>query len=139
MEVTEDEIVKEVRLAGDIKGEINALLISLTNLLINKTEDPTSNSGFQCNDESTSLHMKLPKLETKKFSGKKEEWQEFWDSFESTNHTNMKLSSVEKFFYLRGLLLGGARTSSQDWMSHQRIMRPKTTIQKEDHHRKNAH
>lgn len=116
MEVTEDEIVEEVKLAGDIRGEINALLISLTNLLINKTEDPTSNSGaslsgFQCNDESPSLHVKLLKLETKKFSGRIEEWQEFWDSFESANLTNMKLSSVDNFFYLHGLLLGGARTS----------------------------
>lgn len=108
--------VEEVKIAGDIRGEINALLISLTNLLINKTEDPTSNSGpslsgFQCNDESPLLHVKLPKLETKKFSGRIEEWQEFWDSFESANLTNMKLSSVDKFFYLHGLLLGGARTS----------------------------
>lgn len=116
MEVTEDEIVEEVKLAGDIRGEINALLISLTNLLINKTEDPTSNSGaslsgFQCNDESPSLHVKLPKLETKKFSRRIEEWQEFWNSFESANLTNMKLSSVDNFFYFYGLLLGGARTS----------------------------
>ena len=55
--------------------------------------------------------MKLPKLETKKFSGRIEEWQEFWDSFESAIHTNTKLSSVDKFSYLRGLLMGGARTS----------------------------
>ena len=47
----------------------------------------------------------------KRFSGKVEEWQEFWDSFESAIHTNSKLSPVDKFSYLRGLLVGTARTS----------------------------
>ena len=39
-----------------------------------------------------------------------EEWQEFWDSFDSTIHTNAKLSPVDKFAYFRGLF-GAARTS----------------------------
>ena len=32
--------------------------------------------------------VKLPRLEVRKFSGKLEEWQEFWDSFESAIHSN---------------------------------------------------
>ena len=47
---------------------------------------------------------KLPKLEVKKFSGKIQEWQEFWDSFESAIDSNKSLSAVDKFAYLRSLI-----------------------------------
>lgn len=55
--------------------------------------------------------MKLPKLEVRKFSGKLGEWQEFWDSFESSIHLNDGLSNVDKFSYLRNLLLEPARSA----------------------------
>ena len=55
--------------------------------------------------------VKLPRLEVRKFSGKLEEWQEFWDSFESAIHSNDSLSKVDKFSYLRGLLLEPARSA----------------------------
>ena len=38
-------------------------------------------------------------------------WQEFWDSFESAIHSNDSLSNVDKFSYLRGLLLEPARSA----------------------------
>ena len=44
-------------------------------------------------------------------SGRVEEWQEFWDGFVSSIHSNPKLSPVDKFSYLRGLLGGTARTA----------------------------
>ena len=42
---------------------------------------------------------KLPKLEVKKFSGKIQEWQEFWDSFESAidRVANSHVDSVTPF------------------------------------------
>ena len=55
--------------------------------------------------------VKLPRLEVRKFSGKLEEWQEFWDSFESAIHSNDSLSKVDKFSYLRGLPLEPARSA----------------------------
>ena len=55
--------------------------------------------------------VKLPRLEVQKFSGELEEWQEFWDSFESAIHSNDSLSKVDKFSYLRGLLLEPARSA----------------------------
>ena len=60
-------------------------------------------------NSKTTVRVKLPKLEVRKFSGKLEEWQEFWDSFESAIDSNDSLSSVDKFSYLRGLLLEPAR------------------------------
>ena len=59
----------------------------------------------------TPIRVKLPRLEVRKFSGKLEEWQEFWDSFESAIHSNDSLSKVDKFSYLRGLLLEPARSA----------------------------
>ena len=58
-----------------------------------------------------SVRAKLPRLEVKKFSGKIHEWQEFWDAFESTVHLNDNLADVDKFAYLRGLLLEPARST----------------------------
>ena len=56
------------------------------------------------------MRVRLPKLdEAKRFNGKIEEWQEFWDCYESSIHSNTALSSVDKFSYLRGLLGGAAK------------------------------
>jgi len=55
--------------------------------------------------------VKLPKLEVKRFDGKIEEWQEFWDCYESSIHSNTTLSSADKFSYLRGLLGEAAKTA----------------------------
>ena len=60
---------------------------------------------------SKTARVKLPKLEVLKFSGKLEEWQEFWDSLESAIHSNDSLSNVDKFSYLRGLLLEPVRSA----------------------------
>ena len=115
-DVTDDEIAEEVQLAGDLRGEIKALITSLSDLLTQNTEAQASNpeTSYSCpqtKNESSAARVKLPKLEAKKFAGNVEEWQEFWDSFDSAIHTNAKLSPVDKFAYLRGLLFGAARTS----------------------------
>ena len=55
--------------------------------------------------------VRLPKLEVQKFDGKLHKCQEFWDSFESAIHRNESLDDVDKFSYLRGLLVGPARSA----------------------------
>jgi len=50
--------------------------------------------------------VKLPKLDFKRFSGGLLNWQEFWDSFNATIHSNPSLRPVEKMNYL-GALRGG--------------------------------
>ncbi|EDO27041.1 predicted protein, partial [Nematostella vectensis] len=52
---------------------------------------------------------RLPKLRLKNFAGSVGEWQEFWDGFESSIHSNPRLATVDKFNYLRSLLVGPAR------------------------------
>ncbi len=52
--------------------------------------------------------VKLPKLSIKRFNGDLTRWVTFWDSFNSSIHTNPTLSSVDKFSYLISLLESSA-------------------------------
>ena len=53
--------------------------------------------------------LRLPKLTIRPFDGDVTKWTSFWDSYESTIHTNMDLSEVDKFNYLQSLLERTAR------------------------------
>ena len=117
---TDKEIAEEVRTAGDLKGEISATNSSLDDLLRPKSSGGHHQEHIQNANASESpqvspatsqpnMHVRLPKLEAKRFNGKIEEWQEFWDCYESSIHLNTALSSVNKFSYLRGLLGGAAK------------------------------
>lgn len=114
--VTDEDIAEEVQIAGNLKGEIKAITSSLTELLTRKPESPLSpqqSPPDASGDAATTqnVRVKLPKLEAKRFNGKVEEWQEFWDSYESSIHKNQSLSNVDKFAYLRGLVGGAAKTT----------------------------
>ncbi|XP_060552386.1 uncharacterized protein LOC132713726 [Ruditapes philippinarum] len=61
-------------------------------------------------DKSTNT-VKLPKLDMISFSGNRLQWTEFWDSFRSAIHENDKLSPIDKFNYLKGKLVGEARSA----------------------------
>ena len=109
-EVSDEEIAEEIKCAGDL----TALVASANEALGGQTSQPQispqehSSNG---SNNSASVQVRLPKLEAKRFAGQVEEWQEFWDSFQSSIHSNPKLSPVDKFSYLRGLLRGTARTA----------------------------
>ena len=57
------------------------------------------------------MKARLPKLEVKKFNSRIQEWQEFWDAFESSIDKNDGLSTVDKFSYLRSLVQEPARST----------------------------
>ena len=61
--------------------------------------------------QSSSVQARLPKLKVRKFGENMSEWQEFWDSFESTIHKNKALADIHKFSYFQGLLVGPARSA----------------------------
>ena len=52
--------------------------------------------------------VKLPKLSIKRFTGDLTKWVTFWDSFNSSIHTNPTLSSVDKFNYLMSFVESSA-------------------------------
>ena len=49
-------------------------------------------------------HVKLPKLSIKKFNGDLMKWVTFWDSFDSSIHSNPSLSIGDEFNYLNSFL-----------------------------------
>ena len=59
---------------------------------------------------STTSHpqVKLPKLSIKKFNGDVTKWVTFWDSYNSSIHSNSSLSSIDKFNYLVSLVESSA-------------------------------
>ena len=59
----------------------------------------TSSSVFR-----TTSSVKLPKLSLPPFNGEITAWTAFWDSYESAIHSNLALSDIDKFNYLRSLL-----------------------------------
>ena len=111
----EEAIDKEVEDIGEYKEKISTTLYSIESALGELTIGPPSGQeqSSEANDSLVSLspsqaekrvNVRLPKLELKKFSGKINEFQEFWDSFESAIHDNESLSKVDKFKYLRSFL-----------------------------------
>ena len=105
-------IEKEIEDSDHIREELNEIVWRLEEILSSSSipqqkptnvpaqrESPTSRSSQQY-----LVKAKLPKLEVKKFSGRLQDWQEFWDSFQSSIDGNESLSAVDKFSYLKNLL-----------------------------------
>lgn len=118
--VTESDMAKEIDesscLASDIKSKLAAIEELLTAphtpqvpSVPQHQSSPPIQTGYS--SQQKSVRARLPKLEVRKFDGKLHEWQEFWDSFESAIHRNDTLENVDKFSYLRGLLVGPARSA----------------------------
>ena len=61
--------------------------------LLAETLPPLANAPQQ--------HSVKARLEVRKFDGRVQGWQEFWDAFQSSFDKNNSLSAVDKFSYLR--------------------------------------
>ena len=73
---------------------------------------------------SYNVRVKLPKISLQKFSGRAQDWQEFWDSFKSAIHDSPALAKVDKFKYLKSYLeepvrkvIGGLSLTDADYDS----------------------
>ena len=120
--VTEEEVADEIERSGRLRADATQVLAAIEERLTEQPPPPpasqvapqyvNSNQSYQpISSQQKTVRAKLPKLEVKKFNGKLCEWQEFWDSFESAIHMNDGLSNVDKFSYLRSLLLGSAKSA----------------------------
>ena len=103
------QIFGEIREAGSMRSEMNAALVGIEKYLEVNTapvvaEIPQSNLRSK-------VQAKLPKLEMPTFTGRPEQWQEFWDTFQSAVHDNGDISDVDKFAYLRRYVSGAAKSS----------------------------
>ena len=120
--VTEEDVADEIERSGRFRADTTQALTAIKEQLTEQSPSPpasqlapqyvNSSQGYQpISSQQKTVRAKLPKLEVKKFNGKLCEWQEFWDSFESAIHMNDGLSNVDKFSYLRSLLLGSAKSA----------------------------
>ena len=123
-ESDDEQIENEIEESEKIRADVQKFILKIEEILkVTPNEGKTSNdmqnispslpTTIQPQQHSQHIHVraKLPRLEVRKFSGNIPEWQEFWDSFESSIHHNTNLADVDKFSYLRGLLIEPARST----------------------------
>ena len=82
--------------------------MSVEKLTVETGEKYHSTEAEKLTKSNAGVHLPLPKLELKKFDGDVLKWKEFWDTYESTIHTNASLQNVDKFKYLKCHLTGQA-------------------------------
>ena len=111
-EDVESEIETSSEFITEVYGGIAVIDNALKKLDKKKLDVPVESAEtVSQSDASNNTKVKLPKLEVRKFSGKIQDWREFWDSLESAIHKNTSLSDVDKFTYLRGLVEEPAKSA----------------------------
>ena len=111
------DIEKEVEDCGEFCAKVYRILARIDWSLEdakNSVHLGTSPSFSQINNNVKSnegVKVKLPKLELKSFSGNYEEWQSFWDTFESAVKRNTDISRIQKFTCLKSCVTGVAESA----------------------------
>ncbi|XP_065895078.1 uncharacterized protein [Dysidea avara] len=107
--VEESELATEIEQADGFKEGIYTAII--------KIDKSTAMAHARTSVDTTEPHplpvardrVKLPKLVLRPFNGDVTNWTTFWESFDSSVHSNRDLSDIDKFNYLNSLLTGTAR------------------------------
>eukprot|EP00794_Sanderia_malayensis_P016358 gene16358-biopygen12051 len=126
--ISEDEILdaycdEEIEETVHFEERINIALLSIDEVKSEVEKPKLTRSTWEISINSLSskngskiatrkVLAKLPKLELKKFSGKPEDWPEFWDGFKSAIDENEEVNAVDKFSYLRYYLHEPARKAT---------------------------
>ncbi|GBN13351.1 hypothetical protein AVEN_194128-1 [Araneus ventricosus] len=71
---------------------------------IREPPNPPTHSSHESDMNNQTLNVKLPKITIPKFSGIINEWLTFWNSYETSIHSNIFLDDVSKFNYLKAHL-----------------------------------
>ncbi|GBL73982.1 hypothetical protein AVEN_230908-1 [Araneus ventricosus] len=106
--VTTDSLETDV-VTSEVYQEKCSLFIKSINRELGK--DKTTNEKLdesRMKSPSVQSSVKLPKLVLEKYSGDPKKFTEFWNSCESIIDKNESLNKVEKFAYLKTLLIGAA-------------------------------
>lgn len=70
--------------------------------------NPSNQSSAPPTTSHSSVYHRLPKLDLPRFDGDILQWPSFWDSYDSAIHSNLSLSNVQKFNYLKSSITGEA-------------------------------
>ena len=109
----EQEIESSSEFVSDIHGGIAAIDNALKKIEEKKLAVPKENAENTPVSSPNSIYntrVKLPKLEVRKFSGKIQDWQEFWEPLKAL-YIKMKLNNIDKFTYLQGLVEEPAKSA----------------------------
>ena len=145
--LTEEDLTAELYESNKMKIEVRKRLAAINERLTSvhqpvlppsPSPEVTPPAMNPPQHQSPSVRARLPKLEVRKFGGVISEWQEFWDSFESAIHKNEALADVDKFSYLRGLLVGPARSAIAGFALTSANYKAATDLLKRRYGRKNA-
>jgi len=104
-------IEKEIENSDSVRAELNEIVMRMEEMM-SKFESPPpivqpstappaqvhSNMASGIPQQGKAKASKA-KLEVRKFNGKVQKWQEFWDAFESAINQNESLTAVDKFTY----------------------------------------
>ena len=87
------------------------ILIFKLNKIVKSVSDESSSETSRNNSfgYSQSKRVKLPNIELEKFDGTFSQWTSFWDSFDANINSRKDVSDVDKFAYLKGVLVGNAK------------------------------
>ncbi|KAI5747345.1 hypothetical protein M8J77_013703 [Diaphorina citri] len=101
----EQEEREERREREEREGKIRLQELEIRRLEVEKICGNSVGSG---NSLATNSYSHLPKIDLVKFSGKIEEYQGFWDNFQSLIDSRPDLDDNVKFHYLKNQLTGDA-------------------------------
>ena len=111
-------IEREIKESDRFRGELNQVVLRLEEVLNPSMHSSPAITGASSQNENPqptnpahNTKAKLPKLEVKRFNGRLQDWQEFWDSFQSSIDGNDNLSAVDKFSYLKSLVQEPTRST----------------------------
>ena len=100
--IKEEELAKKIEETDQNIAKMEKVILNVSDIISEAivqsatVPNDTLNSSMSRETKKT-VRAKLPKLEVKKFGGKLQGWQEFWDSFDSTANQNEDLVDVDKF------------------------------------------
>ena len=110
--VKDEEIDAEIEESENFKFGIHDTIRKIDSKLKRPKKSEANTGGIASAQAegafSSSVQVKLPKINLHKFNGDPCSWVPFFDSFQAAVDKNPNLATINKFNYLRGLLEGPA-------------------------------
>lgn len=109
----QNELLEIIQTAEEVlvNGNEFMALAELTKSQLTCNVDPTEATQLP----SRSKNVFLPRIEHPRFSGKSEDWFQFYEYFMQTVHNDESLTDIEKLTYLIGVLDGEAKDSVKNF------------------------
>ena len=113
---TDADMEMEIFESSEFEKSVSELIISINVWLKSHNNEaisdgtvpyPIQNSNSQ--NSNISVRPRLPRQEIPPFSGDPLQFQSFWETFDSSTHSNTSLAPINKFSYFKTLLTGKAK------------------------------